>query len=358
MQLKRLVLRHFRNYAGANVEFSPGINAICGANAQGKTSLLEAIFLCVSGRSFRSHHLGDLQKHGETFFFVELQFQKNSIEQRLRYGYDGKERKIAFNQTQCQSIAQLLGIMPGVVMTPDDISLIKGAPQQRRRYLDLQISQANPLYLHHVVRYQRAMRQRNQLLKDRITATIDMWEEEMAASASYIVHQRCEAVDDLSNRTSESYRYLSQETEPVFLKYKCGAPIHDSLESCKNYYREVYAQHRPREMELGWTTHGPHKDDLIIHIQGKGGRSFASEGQQRSCVAALRLAEWQRLHHQCGYKPLLIVDDVAVSLDDGRRSRLLEILEDFGQVFLSSPQNLKSWVNAKFFHVANGSVSE
>ncbi|MDP1835831.1 MAG: DNA replication/repair protein RecF [Chlamydiales bacterium] len=358
MQLKRLVLRHFRNYAGATVEFCPGVNAICGTNAQGKTSLLEAIFLCVSGRSFRSPHLADLQQQGQPFFFVEAHFAKNGIEQRLRYGYDGKERKITFNNTACQSIAQLLGLLPGVVLTPDDIALVKGSPQLRRQYLDLQIAQANPLYLHHLVRYGRAMRQRNHLLRTRTLATIETWEEEMATSASYLAQHREETVADLSTRAGACYDHLTQEHEPLTLKYKCGAPLNKGVDALMGYYRERYAQQRPREMELGWTTTGPHKDDLIINIEGKAGRFFASEGQQRSCVAALRLAEWQRLRDQCGHQPLLIVDDVAVSLDEGRRGRLLDMLGSFGQVFLSSAQKLKSELSsAQFFHVQAGQIS-
>lgn len=359
MLLKRLTLRHFRNYEEATIDFAPSINAVCGANAQGKTSLLEAIYLCVSGRSFRTPHIADLQQTNQPFFSVEVWFTKSGVDQRLRYTYDGKERRILYNATPCQSTAQLLGILPGVVMVPDDIALIKGSPQIRRQYLDMQISQANPLYLHHLVRYQRAMRQRNQLLRQQSLQTIEPWEEEMAASAAYIVAQRGLAVNDLSTRASESYSSLTQENEPLALKYKSGAPTDQEPPQVIAYYRERLQQQRRRDVELGWTSVGPHKDDLLIGIQGKLGRFFASEGQQRSAVVAMRMAEWQRLRNQVGCSPLLIIDDVAMSLDNDRRERLLGSLKGMGQVFLSSAQDLQPILAntpTRFIYIAAGKI--
>lgn len=358
MIIQRLILRNFRNYPEAIIDFAPRINVMCGANAQGKTSLLEAIFLCVSGRSFRSSHLAEMQRQGQTFFSVDLYFTKNEIDQRLRYVFNESERQIICNNTLCQSIAQLLGIIPGVVMTPDDVALIKGSPSDRRHFLDLQIAQANPLYLHHLARFQRAMRHRNQLLKLRQSLTIESWEQEMAQSASYITLQRDQAVADLGSRAGACYASLTQESEPLFLKYKTGAPLHDGSQAIVNYYLERYCQMRPREMELGWSASGPHKDDLQIAIQGKAGKAFASEGQQRSCVAALRIAEWERLKQQSGNLPLLLIDDVGMGLDAARRERLLNRLHDCGQVFLSSCQELQGALkdSVKFFRIDNGTI--
>jgi DNA replication and repair protein RecF len=244
-----------------------------------------------------------------------------------------------------------------VVHTPDDIALVKGSPQLRRQYLDIQIAQASPLYLHHLARYQRAMRQRNQLLRQRTSITIEAWEHEMASAAAYIVQQRAAAVDDLSARACSLYHILTKDSESLCLHYRTGAPIEEGLQALACYYVDRYEQHRQREMELGLTSTGPHKDDLTITIQGKGSRSFASEGQQRSCVAAMRLAEWQRLKEQANQTPLLLIDDVAISLDQGRRQRLLDMLGTFGQVFLSSAYDLAPHLNpesVRCFKVAEG----
>ncbi len=361
MYLKRLALRHFRNYAEAAVDFAPGINVISGANAQGKTSLLEAIFLCVSGRSFRSQHLSELLKQDEAVFTVEAHFTKHNVDQTLRYAFDGQERRVLHNATTCHNTAQLLGIMPGVVHTPDDIALVKGSPQLRRQYLDIQIAQASPLYLHHLARYQRAMRQRNQLLRQRQSATFEAWEQEMASAAAYVVLQRVAAVSDLSIRACTLYNTLTDNAESLSLHYRTSAPIEEGLAALVSYYLDKYQQHRQREMELGWTSIGPHKDDLAITIQGKGSRAFASEGQQRSCVAAMRLAEWQRLKEQASLSPLLLVDDVAISLDQGRRHQLLDLLGTFGQVFLSSAYDLTGYLKqtpCHFLNVCQGSIRE
>lgn len=356
MLLKHLLLRNFRNYTVADIDFAQGVNAFCGINAQGKTSLLEAIFLCVSGRSYRSPHLSDLIQQGESLFFVELYFTKNGVEQRVGFGFDGKERKITYNTTCCQTTAQLLGVIPGVVLSPDDVALIKTGPQLRRQYLDLQIAQASPLYLHHLVRYQRAIRQRNHLLRTKTAATLEMWEKELSHSAAYLVMQRSETVADLNCRACSCYSYLTDEDETLHLRYKCQVSLEGTQEMISSRYLERYASQRTRDMELGWTSTGPHKDDVIIHIEGKTGRYFASEGQQRSCVTSLRIAEWQRLYHQCGYKPALLIDDIAVSLDAKRRKRLFELLQQMGQVMLSSAQQIETELTAKFFNVVAGSV--
>ncbi len=360
MLVRSLILRHFRNYTEAAVDFGPRVNVLCGANAQGKTSLLEAIFLCVSGRSFRLAQTVDLQQVGCPFFGVEVYFVKNGVEQRLKYLHDGESRKITYNSTTCHSIAQLLGIIPGVVMTPDDSVLVKGGPAQRRHFLDLQMAQANPLYLHHLARYQKAMRQRNHLLKQRSAVSIEAWEQEMAISAAYIAEQRHIAIEDLAVRASSFYQRLSLEQERLSLKYKTSAPANQSQDVITNYYLERFRQNRQRDMELGWTASGPHKDDLLLAIEGKAGRFYASEGQQRCCVTALRLAEWERLRDQSGHRPLLVIDDVAISLDDDRRRRLMKMLAGFGQVFLSSAQDLKGQIGVeetKFFKVQQGQVT-
>lgn len=342
MYLKSLYLRDFRCYDEAAFEFCPGVNIIQGDNARGKTSLLEAIYVLVAGHSFRAQQLSELLRMGSTAFYVEALFVKHGIEQTLKFAFDGQNRKIIHNSTISSSSASLLGLLHGVVIAPDDASLVKGSPACRRRFLDLQIAQVDPLYVHHSTRYHRAMRQRNALLRTKTAITLESWEAEMAHSAAYLVQQRRRTIQDLEERGRNLHAVLSGEEMPLILSYKSGSPVSGQVDDVRQYYQTQLQRLRPREMVLGSTLTGPHKDDLTIAIGQLEARFFASEGQQRSCVAALRLAEWERLHLLAQEKPLMLLDDIGVSLDGSRRNRLMNYLPNLGQVFITTTEEQES----------------
>lgn len=339
MYLHTLYLRNFRCYQESVFEFCPGINVIHGDNARGKTTLLEAIHVLITGSSFRPAQTTDLIRKGTDSFYIEAGFLKHGIEQTLKMFYNGKERKIFYNSTLCPSSASLLGLLQGVVMAPDDAALVKGAPAVRRRFLDLQIAQVDPLYVHHVTRYQRAMKQRNSLLRAKTSATLESWESEMASSAAYIVQQRLKAVRDLETNGRALHKTFSGEVEELSLGYKTGNPS-DECDQIKSYYLAQYRKLRQREMIMGCTLVGPHKDDVAIAIGQQEARFFASEGQQRSCVAALRLGEWERLNTIAQEHPLMLIDDIGVGLDSSRREKLMGYLGQLGQVFVTSTEPL------------------
>lgn len=342
MYLKSIYLNNFRCHKESFFEFCPGINTIYGPNARGKTTVLEAIHLLITGRSFRTSQISDLIGIGAPGFYLEANFIKHGIEQQIKFSCNGKEKSIYHNSTPCTSIASLLGLLQGVVITPDDASLVKGSPNIRRHFLDLQIAQTDPLYVHHLGRYNRAMRQRNTLLRAKSGTTINSWEHEMANSAAYLVQQRQKAIHELQNSSRGLHKALSGETEELELIYKTGLTSSAGMELplLKQFYMDQYHKLRYREMLLGSTLTGPHKDDLTISIGQKEVRFFASEGQQRSCVAALRLAEWERLNMLANEPPLMLIDDVGVSLDSIRRDRLLNQVQYLGQVFLTATQEL------------------
>jgi DNA replication and repair protein RecF len=340
MLLRTLYLKNFRCYEEASFDFCSGINTICGANAQGKTSLLEAIYFLSTGRSFRTSQASDLIRLDASSFNLQATFIKNDVEQSLKIFFDGKERKILYNSTICPSSTSLLGLLQGVVVTPDDVTLVKGSPLIRRHFLDLQMAQSDPLYVHHLTRYNRAMRQRNALLRAKNSATLESWEHEMANAAAYLTHQRTKTINSLQHNGKKMYMALSGEAEELGLGYKTSAPKEEGIDKLRQYYVELLRRLRPREIIYGCTLAGPQKDDLTISIGEKEARFFASEGQQRSCVAALRLAEWERLSALANEAPLMLIDDVGVSLDSTRRGRLLEHLQNLGQVFLTATQEL------------------
>jgi len=348
--IKAIYLRDFRNYKQANITFSPKSNMIWGDNAQGKTNLLEALYLFISGRSFRTSHLKELIHFGAPAFYLEILFEKNEIEQTLKFSFDGDERKILHNATPLASLSSLLGILTGVVLSPEDRSLIKGGPTIRRHFLDLLLSQAKPLYLHHLARYLRAMKQRNILLKKRALSTISIWEEQMATAAAFLTRMRAHTVAELT-LLSQSEALGADYLELTY-RSSAFAAKGDHLEDLHAFFLNQFTKHRHRECDLGMSLSGPHRDDLIILVQGKEARQFASEGQQKSCVAALKLAQWKWLKDLSDQTPIFCIDDVGVSFDHCREHELYQRIEGLGQVFITSARP-PVW-NAHLISVQNG----
>ncbi len=336
MSLRSLYLQGFRSYKEACFEFIPGLNLIAGPNAQGKTNVLEAIYYLMVGRSFRTAHSKDFIHRDMDHFYVEAHFCKYGIDQTLSWHMQGQKRQIRYNHTPLASLSHLFGLIQGVIMTPDDVQLIKGPPLLRRQFLDLQLAQTDPLYVHHLIRYTRAMRQRNQLLKEKKRATLESWEHEMAHSASYLILQRRSKLQALQLCCERIYATLSGEKESFRLIYCSKAALCKEGQEIKEFHLQQYQKNRDREMGLGLTLVGPHKEDILMELGGHDIRYFASEGQQRSCIAALRLGEWEHLKQTTEEPPLLMIDDVGISLDDQRRQRLFEQLSSLGQVFLTA----------------------
>ena len=357
MFIRSLYLHHFRNYEEAYFEFNPKLNLFCGANAQGKTNVLEALHYCITGRSFRTCRSAELIQDGAPAFFLEIKYTKHEVEQSLRISFDGTERKITHNSTLLPSPSSLAGIIPVVTTCPDDVNLVKGSPILRRRFLDLQISQTDPLYVHHLTRYTRALKQRNRLLKAKQLMSIESWEHEMSRSAAYITRQRYRTAEELQVHCARVHNELIRDPEQLMISYHSGINSALTVEEMRNCYLDRFRANRSRELYLGHTLSGPHKDDLHFAIDNKDARFFASEGQQRSYMTTVHLAEWHRLSQAGDEKPVMMLDDVGISLDNMRCSRLLDRLADLGQVFLTSTnenllENLS--VSNRLFYIRKG----
>ncbi len=342
MFLKSLYLKNFRNFEEITVDFVDGINEVVGDNAQGKTSLLEALFLCVTASSFRSQHLKELIRHAQKGFFVEASFEKGGVDHQVGIGYDGEKRRVYLNGSPCESPTVLLGLMPGVASTPDDTAVIKGQPSLRRRYLDLMIAQIDPVFVHHLSRFMRALKQRNVLLKQKEIGSISCWEEELARSSAYILQSRKKAVEYAHIKAGEYFASFSHEKLPMSLQYVTNvAPVDDQEQLRQNILQE-FAKKRAQEVHLGMTLVGPHRDDVQINIGQKSAREFASVGQSALAACALRLAEWHYLKQETRSRPLMIVDDFGAALDSTRRKLLFAELSTLGQLFLSSHSSLQA----------------
>ena len=338
MFIVSLYLKNFRRHRELFLEFSPGVNLIMGKNASGKTTVLEAMNLLLSGRSFRTRQLKDVISHGEHYFIVQATFKKCNIEQTIRFAFDGKDKSIFYNSTKCKSSSELLGLLQGTTLLPEDINIIKGSPGARRNFLDLQLVQIDPMYVRKLTRYYLAMRQRNYLLKKKTSHAIEAYEKEMARAAAYIVHKRLETVDGLKKVSEKVVDALSSGEELLYICYK--ASLMEKGEFFEQYAVNQFKLHRSKEMQFGYSIIGPHKDDMDIFIGKKSAKNFASEGQQKSIACALKFAEWERNSSLSDHTPIMLIDDIGTSLDKTRRDNVVNRTLSFKQVFITTTDHM------------------
>jgi len=340
MQLKRLSLFNFRNYREATLEFAKGIHILHGENGAGKTSILEAIHYLGLTKSFRTTTDKHLIHHNESMFRIEGEFldnQNNSMDSILAYSRD-QGKHLTVNGHKAQKFSEYIGEVPLVLLHPADLSLSQGSPQQRRRFLDVLLSQSSKLYLHHLIQYNRSLKQRNLLLQAPHTDTnvLTSWEENLISHGMEIILKRRRTAAQLSELVSSYYRELSKSDDSVDVEYKCNVVQRDDEGSLEEAYRRLFATKRQIEIESGSTVLGPHRDDLVFRINEKPMKIVASQGEHKTFVIALKLAEFQHLEQQRNEAPILLFDDIFGELDAGRIYLMLQQLSNMGQVFVTT----------------------
>lgn len=313
---------------------------IVGRNAQGKTNLLEAISLVTTGRSFRTDRWNELVLEGQSFFFLEAEIIKDEVLHTVAISWQKQERKLRINTTEFKTFSPLLGAFPFIISVPDDTLLITDEPSVRRRFLNLHLAQKNPLYVHHFSRFWNAMQQRNSLLKAQKEEGIECWEEQMVHSAEFIDQERQNFLKNLHAPLSQKHDFLAVEKEQVEIR------LHTSYPTPQALYRQHLQKMRPKEKEVGATLYGPHRDDVIFSLQSKMAKMFASEGQKKTLVTALRLAQWEDLSRSMNDFPFLAIDDFGSALDGFRQESFKQMLTGMGQVFVSMPLQDMHFIDA------------
>ena len=331
MHLRRLRLRDFRNYARLDVEFSPGFHVLLGNNAQGKTNILEAAYLLATLRSFRGVGGAQMIRHAQKGYFVGAEVVGAQVDEIKMY-WALRERKLSLNGQPVKRLADYLGSVRAVVFCTEDLQLIKGTSRQRRRFVDLLLSQTHPHYLPLLQRYARALRARNVLLKQRSPdeTSLESFSNELLASGQELLRLRHEFIPRLSPLVRLAARRISSDAEEVRVDYAPGV---------RQDFRLELAQSRARERAMRTTLVGPHRDDLRILLNDQPSAQFASEGQKRTLAIALKMAQAEYLTGIHGAPPILLIDDVMGELDARRRAGLLPLLERShrasGQVFMT-----------------------
>jgi DNA replication and repair protein RecF len=331
VHLARLKLRDFRNYARLDALLTPGFHVVLGDNAQGKTNLLEAIYLMATLRSFRG--VGGMQmiRHGAKGYFVSGEVVGQG-DHAIKMYWSAKERRLTLDNQPVRKLTEYYGVLRVVVFCTEDLQLIKGASRVRRRFLDLLLAQTHPHYLPLLQRYMRALRARNALLKapamDELT--LNSFSHELVTAGNEIIKLRRELLPKLSPLARLAYRRISHDAEELRLEYQPSVKQDFSLE---------LSQARGRERSYRMTLVGPHRDELVMLLNDRAVAQFGSEGQKRSLAIALKMAQAEYLGEIYGAPPIMLLDDVMGELDLKRRSGLLPLLErshqSQGQVFMT-----------------------
>ena len=336
MQITELTLRSYRSYETLHLAFDPGVQIFLGANAQGKTNIIEALYYAAFGRSHRTSSDAELIRVGADGAHIGLSFRRHDVPGELSFTFArGARRRITYAGESLRQ-RDLVGILPMVLFSPEDLFLVKGAPALRRRYLDAELSQASPAYYGELLRYTRILKQRNAVLKDireRLAAPDDLspWDAQLAKSAAYIVTRRIAAVAQLGALSARVQAVLAAGEELALAYEIAGAGAEDfaeddMTESLHVWYNKMLCEGRARDIARAATGVGPHLDDLVLRVGGMSLRSYGSQGQQRTGALALKLAELFYLQENIGEAPILLLDDVMSELDADRRRALLDFI--------------------------------
>jgi len=373
VKIRELHVQNFRNHAHTDAVFGGGINAVLGENGQGKTNLLEAIsYLCLT-KSFFGSADGVVLQVGETEFEItgELETDTGShYHVAVRYEHAESAKDFRINRSPVERFSEVVGQFPVVVLSPESGAITAGGPADRRRFLDFVISQASKVYLEDLLEYRRVLRQRNKLLFDAKVSRSDYsellepWDFELIDRGSKITHRRGEFLRELHPVVCESYSRIAGAAEEPMIEYQPSV-VYDR-EATEGEIRSIFAAELRRkageEKRLGITLVGPHRDELGLAINNLGVRSHASQGQHKTFLIALKIAEFLYLQGKRSERPVLLLDDVFTELDGKRAERLLSLTESMGQVFITAtsgnvfPQTF-GWTGAnKRFFVNKGTV--
>ncbi len=340
LRICKIHLTNFRNFQDEIVEFGPRRNLLLGANAQGKTNVLEAIHMLGVGRSHRDRKDANLVGFGEAYYRVEGVFEHIGVRTTIEVGYSEERKRIRINGKEAKP-SDLIGLVGVVVSSPDDIDLIKGSPGFRRQFLDIAISQISREYLASLQKYVRTLAQRNRLLKAIQTgraqpAETVVWDRSLVASGAAIVDARLRFLDDIRPEVEADFSAISGAKMVMNLTYDPkGYELGGDDDTAQLLAQAVKAQ-REIEFARGYTLVGPHVDDFCLLAQGRDIRRFGSEGEQRTGVLALRCAEVMAMKTKTGRYPIVLLDDVFAELDDARTKALTALISDYDQIILTS----------------------
>ncbi len=355
MYITHIKLLNFRNYKNLEIDLNKNINIFYGDNGQGKTNIIESVFLCGMGKSFRTNKEQELINLEDKFSEIEISFQKKDRDGNIKIILENK-KSIFFNGVKIKKLSDLLGKINVVLFSPDDLEILKEGPNKRRRFLDMMISQLRPNYIYCLNLYLKTLEQRNNYLKQiklekKDENLLDIWDEKLAEYAEKIVKYRLEFMEKIKSKINKIHQEITDEKENFEISYITEAIT-------KEEWLEKLNQSRKLDIIKGYTTKGIHRDDFLIFINGKQVNIYGSQGQNRTVILSLKLTELKIIEEEIGEEPILLLDDFMSELDEKRRNRLVKIMQKT-QVLITctDPMELKN-LNSKFFKVENAKINE
>lgn len=354
MYIKKIKLKNFRNYKEQEVDLNNGINLFFGNNAQGKTNIIESIFLCSIGKSFRAKKDKELINFEENNLFLEINYEKKDREGKIKYLIGDNKKEIYINDIKIKKLSELLGNINIVLFSPEDINIVKDGPDKRRRFLNLLISQLRPNYIYVYNLYLKTLEQRNIYLKNitienKNNELLNIYDEKLAEYAEVINKYRNEFIDKLKEKIDDIHKNVTEEKEILKIKY-----ISDCFEKEKFLFN--LKNNRNKDIERGYTGIGIHRDDIYFFINGKKVDTFGSQGQQRTTILTLKLAELQVIQDEIDESPILLLDDFMSELDNNRKVNFLKNIKNT-QIIITCTDDINiENININKFKVENGQV--
>ena len=338
MWINKIKINNFRNYNQQEINLEKNINIFYGENAQGKTNIIEAIFLCSMGKSFRAKKDSEMIKLNSENANIEIEFEKSDRDGKIKINLSNK-KIVSVNGIKIKKLSELLGNLNVVIFTPDDINILKGGPQNRRKFLDIMISQLKPNYMYHLNLYLKTIEQRNNYLRQireekKDENLLDIWDENLAEHAINIYNYRNEFIEKIKNKIKKIHDEITDNKEEIEIEY---------ITECNNKeeFIKLLKQRRKLDIIKGFTTKGIHRDDFSININKKPLSIYGSQGQHRTAILSLKLSELNIVYDEVGEYPILLLDDFMSELDSKRRNHFLEKIKDT-QVIITCKRRKRS----------------
>lgn len=367
MYINKIRLINYRNINDIFLEFNPNLNILIGYNGQGKTNLLESIYLLGTGSSHRTSIDKELINWKKKEALIQVLLIKKNQSLKLSLKMEGSSKHVKINNTPLDKFSELIGNLNVVLFSPEDLYLVKGGPSKRRNFINMEVSQVSSYYYYTLNKYRHVIKQRNNYLKEikrrsSSTELLEIWNEKLVELGSRIIDKRLEVIEKLQILARLSHRSITNGSESLSIEYESSLSNNPDKNETSLIFRNDLANNKDREIERGYTLVGPHRDDLVLKINDIDVRKYGSQGQQRTAALALKLAELEFMKSETGEYPVLLLDDVFSELDEKRRDTLLNLIADKIQTFITTTDiNLPDKLNKcsyRIFEVEEGEISD
>ncbi len=365
MHVENIKLINYRNYDNLYVELNGKTNIFIGKNAQGKTNLLEAIYMCARGKSFRTNRDREIINFDKTQAYIGANMNVGQFDKLIEIKMErNKTKRIKVNKTELKNYKELYSGLNVVIFSPEDLNLIKGGPQERRTFLNGEISQVKPIYHHNISRYNRVLFQRNNALKSakfkkNISSILDVFDLQLIKLGSEIIIERNKYIKELSCISNRIHKTTTSGMENLSLKYSSNIDIYEDKIEMEKKYLEKLKNNIAKDIETNFTEFGPHRDDIEMFTNDKDLKTFGSQGQQRTAVLSIKLSEVELINRQVGNYPVLLLDDVFSELDEERRKYLVKSFKDMQTIITVTDAvelNDLADIEYKVFHIEDGNL--